>query len=154
MIERNVSRIILLDTQASILLVSYCRITPHGKNEVFWVTPGGGVENEESFYEAAKRELKEETSLNIEIGPLVFTTEMKFKLDHKTILSKEKFFLAKSDLIKPHVSNQDSNETISEFKWWKYNDLIESNITLYPESLLKNLKNVISGHIPEKPIAI
>ncbi len=37
----------------------------HKSEEVYWVFPGGGIEKGEEPLEAAKREVKEETSLNI-----------------------------------------------------------------------------------------
>ena len=45
-------------------------------SSIFWITPGGGVEDGESDEEAVRRELWEETSLvDIELGPLVAICE-------------------------------------------------------------------------------
>ncbi len=38
----------------------------------YFVIPGGGVEEGESLAQAARREAKEETSLDVELGPLLY----------------------------------------------------------------------------------
>lgn len=40
--------------------------------EPWWVTPGGGVEGEESLTECAKREVLEETGLSVELGRIAY----------------------------------------------------------------------------------
>ena len=42
----------------------------------FWVAPGGGVKGEESYEEAAAREVWEETGLRVEVGRLVYIEDL------------------------------------------------------------------------------
>ena len=51
----------------SMLLVQHQSDDSFG-GEPWWVTPGGGVEGEESLAECAKREVLEETGLSVELG--------------------------------------------------------------------------------------
>lgn len=49
------------------------------KGASYYVLPGGGVEMEESIYEAVKREVKEETNLDVLKLKLVYIKELKNK---------------------------------------------------------------------------
>lgn len=42
----------------------------------FWVAPGGGVKGEESYEEAAAREVWEETGLKVKIGQLLYVEDL------------------------------------------------------------------------------
>lgn len=41
----------------------------------FWAPPGGGVEMNETAHETLKREFREETSMTVNVGDLLFVTE-------------------------------------------------------------------------------
>lgn len=56
--------VVLLDDQQRLLLLRQ-------NNRPFWVLPGGTLEPGESLSQCAIRELKEETNLDISIGPLI-----------------------------------------------------------------------------------
>lgn len=56
--------VVVLDDQRRLLLLRQ-------NNRPFWVLPGGTLEPGESLAQCAIRELKEETNLDIAIGPLI-----------------------------------------------------------------------------------
>jgi 8-oxo-dGTP pyrophosphatase MutT (NUDIX family) len=64
--RRPSSRLLVLDPTGCLLLFRF--VHKHGAlaEDTFWATPGGGLEPDETFAEAAIRELKEETGIAID----------------------------------------------------------------------------------------
>lgn len=102
--------LIFINDEGQILLI-------HRKKQFkeYYVFPGGTVEYEETVEEAALREAKEETSFDIELGPLFFQTSERTNKEHF-------FFLVKSysgtlKLGEPEISQQNEhNQYIFEWK--------------------------------------
>src|SRR3712207_8303508 len=67
---RPVARVLLLGPGGRLLLL-LAQDAPGGHQ--WWVTPGGGLDPGESFEQAARRELLEETGIRAEVGPWVWT---------------------------------------------------------------------------------
>ena len=61
---RPASRILLTDPAGRVLLF---RFTPDDRPP-FWCTPGGALDPGESYEQAARRELREETGLDLDCG--------------------------------------------------------------------------------------
>ena len=94
MIRLRVTLIIIQDEE--ILLIDRQR---NGRS--FYVLPGGGVEPGESLAQAAIREAKEELSLDVKLGPLLYTRPW----DDGRIEQMEYAFLVNSYLGTPHLDD-------------------------------------------------
>lgn len=73
----NVANAVILNSAGQVLLTQ--RFDPKNKNlHMRWQVPGGGVEKDETTYEACLREAKEETGLSVKI-----LSEKPFVVDQK-----------------------------------------------------------------------
>ena len=66
--QRPSSRILIINPLNKVLLFNFTFDVGPLKGQDFWATPGGGLENNESYRQAAQRELFEETGLTIDVG--------------------------------------------------------------------------------------
>ena len=95
----------------AILLVAF-----DGKNGFHYNLPGGGVEPSETLYEAARREVREETSAEVEVKELLFVYECfppdyGFALDEKPHRVDFLFRCALCEGSEPRLpDNPDKNE--------------------------------------------
>lgn len=106
---RRSARIIVLSPSGSVLLVRYHDSMPANPSRpellTYWVPPGGGVDEGES-YERAIRELEEETGIELsEIGPQIWSRERQLMHCGELKRYQERYFIAwaaPSFVAKPH----------------------------------------------------
>lgn len=80
-------RVIVLDEENRMLLVRQ-----HHEDKDIWMVPGGGIEDGEGAKEAAVREVKEETGLDVTVSRLVWHVEEVSKRGQRFV----EFFLAEA----------------------------------------------------------
>lgn len=86
---RPAARILLTDADGRVLLF---RFTPADRPP-FWCTPGGALEPGESYAAAARRELREETGLDLPCGAEVYRREVEFvTLEGVPVAADERYF--------------------------------------------------------------
>ena len=91
---------IVVDEQDRLLLVHH-----QEKDKFdFWVPPGGRLERNESIYDCARREVLEETGLQVELGEILYVQEF-WEPDYHFV----KFFI-RGDVIGGSLSTQNKEE--------------------------------------------
>jgi 8-oxo-dGTP pyrophosphatase MutT (NUDIX family) len=111
----------MLDAGQKILLVRYGSSGP-SPNPLFWVPPSGALEAGETHREAARRELREETGLEANIGRELWGRRFEFQLSNEPVYQVERYLLVRVATTTPSVSNT-SPEAIEEHRWWSLIDL-------------------------------
>ena len=149
------ARLLPLDNTGRILLAKYLDDRLE-HDRPFWATIGGGVKSGETLAAAAVREAKEETGLNVELGPAVWYTEHEFKISGTLYRFQETFFVAR---LSEGAFSRDGwtpleRKALKDIRWWTLDEIMNTHELVFPTSLAEHLPQIIRGNYPEKPITI
>jgi 8-oxo-dGTP diphosphatase len=134
--NRRSARVLLLNELHEVLLIRFV-VERHSLPFIFWATPGGGVEPNENDMNAARRELREELDLDIElIGP-VHSTVSDFEHEGEMVSSTDLFFLGRWTGSTPELRYATEGERIAMkgLKWWSASELASTSETIFPPDL-------------------
>jgi 8-oxo-dGTP pyrophosphatase MutT (NUDIX family) len=110
----------------------------------YWATPGGGVEGDETFEEAAIRELWEETGIRADdVGCEIGQRQVVFQLSDGQYVNEDEHYF--------HVrvsTNQVSTlgwtayemECMTGHRWWTQDELEQTEEDVFPENLAGMLR--------------
>jgi 8-oxo-dGTP pyrophosphatase MutT (NUDIX family) len=143
---RPVARILLLDASDRLLLL---RAVHAADGYTFWVAPGGGVEPGETFEDAARRELREETGLDLAVGRWVWTRRHQHVWNGRFSDQYERFFVARTDATDVRPNKQDSH--VIAHRWWTLSQLLCSTDEFAPQRLAELVADIIRGDYPDPP---
>lgn len=140
--ERVTARLLLLDPENRILLMKGRLPSDPGAPGV-WFTVGGGVEADETWREAAAREIVEETGFtDAVIGEVLFEAE---QIHHdrkgRPVLIKESFMLARCAGGTPSRDGWQAleREFVDDVRWWTLAELRACDEPIYPVDLADRL---------------
>ncbi len=149
------ARVILLDPDDRILMIR--TETDDTDPPVLWITPGGAVEEGESFEEAARREMWEETGItDFELGPCVWTRQNVWRWGKDWYDSRERYFFSRvgqTDLT-PERMEEIEILTFTGFRWWTIEELTASDEFFVPRSFAELVAPLIAGDVPAAPIEV
>jgi 8-oxo-dGTP pyrophosphatase MutT (NUDIX family) len=141
--QRPASRLLIVDDNGRVLLFRYVHKQGPLAGQDFWSTPGGGVEDGESFEQAACRELREETGLIRDaVGEAVAERGFAMQLpDGEWVEAREKYFVVmwNDTSLSRHGWTDDEAAVIADQRWWSKDELARTSATVWPENLLDML---------------
>jgi 8-oxo-dGTP pyrophosphatase MutT (NUDIX family) len=121
-----------------------------------WITPGGGLEGDESYEQAAVRELREETGITASIGPCVWTRRHVFPWRVAPIDQRERFFVVRvGDTALSRDGWTDSeHQHQTAARWWSVDEIAASDEWFAPRRLAELLPAVLAGTMGDTPIDV
>ncbi len=139
---RKSARVIVLDPDDRALMF---RFDVPGRPP-FWVTAGGECEPDESFKDAAKRELMEETGIDADPGPQIARTTPEFvTVEGEPVQADERYFIVRVDGAEINTAGHTALEQklMTQHRWFALEELSSWHELVFPE----NLGDLIASHI-------
>jgi TDG/mug DNA glycosylase family protein len=147
-VERSAVRGLVLDRNDRVLLVEFR--DPVG--QVWWATPGGGIQEGETDVDALRRELVEEAGLSeFELGPELWTREQVFAWAGRILRQRERFRLVRVDRHDPAPSVDLAAERVADIRWWTIEELETATETLVPARLPELTRHLLEEGPPPEP---
>jgi 8-oxo-dGTP pyrophosphatase MutT (NUDIX family) len=131
-LQRRAVRAIIVTPEGELLLIRVR--SPHG--QVFWITPGGGIEGDESAEAALQRELREELGLeDFHAGPIVWRRHHTFSWGEQRIAQREEFRIVHAERFEASMGDPTEAAFATELRWWPVAELAQATERLAPPSL-------------------
>lgn len=131
---RRSARIIVLDPQTRALMFRF----DVSDRPPFWVTAGGECELGESFEEAARRELFEETGITADPGEQIGRTTPQFvTVEGEPVQADERYFLIRvaEAVISTAHHTELEQKLMTQHRWFTLEELDQWHEAVFPQTL-------------------
>jgi 8-oxo-dGTP pyrophosphatase MutT (NUDIX family) len=146
--ERNAARVVLVADGRVLLQQGFDPGRPEAGS--WWLTPGGGLNDDESVEDGAVREVFEETGLRlspVELGPVIATRVASFEFERRRFRQSESFFAVNVEAFAPQHHGWDEVEqrALLGHRWWTVDELRATDEAVYPSELADVVQAVLDG---------
>ncbi|WP_111856313.1 NUDIX hydrolase [Acinetobacter oleivorans] len=146
---RKSSRLLVINENHQILLFQFTHTNDALAGQSYWATVGGGLEEDETFEQAACRELYEELGVvRQNVGTHVATRNFEMMLPSaEVVISEERLFIVFIKNTEVNTANWTEQEklVISKSRWWTFDELSQTDEIVYPN----NIPNILADSLPE-----
>jgi 8-oxo-dGTP pyrophosphatase MutT (NUDIX family) len=139
---RRAARLLVVDPHSdAVLLFKY-----EDAGRSWWATPGGALEGDESFEQAAMREAAEELAISSRTFLPLWRRTVEFSFRGASVRQEELFFLLRvlpGDVaLGEQVREAHRYEGIIATRWWSLEEIETTSEQVFPEDLPQRLREL------------